>query len=65
MNWKTHLTEFVIFLLIGISAIIISKFSWIRFITGWITIFLVDWFLIPVFKKRIIEDYIKKKGEQK
>lgn len=56
---KSHLTQISIFSLVGFSAIIIYHFKWYSILAGLIILILTDWFLVPIHRKRIVEEYLE------
>ncbi len=65
---KSHLTQLLIFVLVGFSAIIISYLKWYCFLAGVIILILIDWFIVPIHRRRIIEEYltlVKEKEKKK
>ena len=66
---KSHLIQLLIFTLVGFAGIIVSYLKWYSFIAGLIILILTDWFLVPIHRRRIIEEYLeivkKNKKEKK
>ncbi len=56
---NSHLTQLLIFILVGFSAIIISYLKWYSFLVGLIILILTDWFIVPIHRRRIIEEYLE------
>jgi len=62
---KSHLTQISIFSLVGFSAIIIYFLKWYSILAGLIILILTDWFLVPIHRRRIVEEYLELVKEKK
>ena len=56
---KLHLTQLLIFTLVGFAAIIVSRLKWYCFLVGLTILILTDWFIVPIHRRRIIEEYLE------